>query len=201
MRLRRWRANGGCGAFGALLLSPSVPGSSPHGEDTAYARELRAAGRRCGGGAVEPSVRSRAVVMAVLLAVLAAPCDAACVDKLYRLIEPACSYYADQGTEGTTDFNYCKPCGPNTEQYRPFRANCCYTRRMGTGWGTAHYEPPSPPPPLSAPECDMSTCAQVPGFTESGATFFQGASAWRPSSREAVAGVAGGAVLALHVVV
>ena len=88
---------------------------------------------------MEPSVRlPRAVVMAVLLAVLAAPCDASeCVDKDLPLTwGGSCSYYADQGTEGTTDFNYCKTCGPNgTEQYRAFRANCCYCKENEYGLG------------------------------------------------------------------
>ena len=81
---------------------------------------------------MEPSVRlPRAVVMAVLLAVLAAPCDASeCVDKdLPPAWGGSCSYYAGQGTEGTTDFNYCKTC--TEPSYRVFRANCCYCKENG----------------------------------------------------------------------
>ena len=96
---------------------------------------------------MEPSVRlPRAVVMAVLLAVLAAPCDASeCVDKdLPPAWGGSCSYYAGQSTgegttEGTTDFNYCKPCGPDTEQYRAFRANCCYCKENGYGLGQGEW--------------------------------------------------------------
>ena len=131
---RRWACTKRVGAvrFGALLLCyPRYRAASPHGEDTACARELRAAGRRWVGGRRRGALRRLPSRSGDGGAARRARC-AVRRQRVRRQRSTAyvgwsCSYYAGQSTgEGTTDFNYCKT--PCTVPGRP--SNCCYCKGL-----------------------------------------------------------------------